>query len=451
MIEEIIENIISKYENDIVVLDSFLQWALNPTSMSAGYGIDANYRYIEQNLLNSYNPSDSDLKRVMDLLKDEINKIMEYKEDDHSVYDFRKRIKNELSKEKYVEVFQDFYLDKIKNSNENIKNFLRIYSYSPVKTFPCLCVQYNAIYGKDINIDELVNLGILKPLLWISSGKSRRQEETPVMFPFLERITDRMDNTFFDKMKKLLGLSRMHPKKPDIDEYFEKLVKDKKFETFMFLKDLYEKEKIYTYVLEDKGKVSSEKGIIGVYKSPYSLNPYGGISYLIKDELFSVIDKYFERLLDLYTQNIINILEYENNYGKLPSKKELIREFDISISEIDTYDKWINEIPIDDFSDDNLIKTLATNAIRKVEDPSLLGLLRTCGYNIEIARKVGKHLIDQHLIKDLRRVPNETDSLKTMRQTSKTKNEKEKICPECSTPLDDRENMEYCPFCGKKL
>jgi len=127
----------------------------------------------------------------------------------------------------------------------------------------------------------------------------------------------------------------------------------------------------------------------------------------------------------------------------------MIRDFDIPISEIETYENWINELPPNNFSDDNLVMEQATKAIRKIEEPSLLDLLKTCGYNIETARKVEKYLIDQNLIKEVKRVPNGTESLKPMKKSSKIKNEKEKVCPECSTPLDDRDNMEYCPFCGK--
>jgi len=243
MTEEIIKGIISKYEDDILILDSFLQWTLNPTSMTAGYGIDANYWYIERNLSETYNLSDSECELIMDKLKNEINKILEYKENKYSIGKFRKSIKNELSKEKYVKTFQDFYVKKIKKSDKSIKNFLKLYLHSPAKVFLYLCVQYNAIYGKDINIEKLTELGLVKPLLWISSGTSRDQHETVELFPFLERIATRGDNRFLNKVKKLLGLNKWFPKKPNIEEYFEKLIKDKKFKTFKFIWELYRKEK----------------------------------------------------------------------------------------------------------------------------------------------------------------------------------------------------------------
>ncbi|MCP6719443.1 MAG: hypothetical protein KJI71_04425 [Patescibacteria group bacterium] len=41
---------LNKHKKNIVMLDGFLQWALNPTSMTAGYGFEVNYDHIMKNL-----------------------------------------------------------------------------------------------------------------------------------------------------------------------------------------------------------------------------------------------------------------------------------------------------------------------------------------------------------------------------------------------------------------
>lgn len=45
-----VSSIVERYSSDEIMLDALLQWASNPTSMSAGYGLEENYPFIAKNL-----------------------------------------------------------------------------------------------------------------------------------------------------------------------------------------------------------------------------------------------------------------------------------------------------------------------------------------------------------------------------------------------------------------
>ncbi len=168
--------------------------------------------------------------------------------------------------------------------------------------------------------------------------------------------------------------------------------------TINFLKNLYQ-EKKKEISTGSNSQIKPYFGIIGIY------NNYAGISFLIADELFDLTENYISEELIEKTQKIIKILEFEIKNGRLPSKTEMIRDFSLYIDEIDEYLILINEIPFESFSDDQDIKNKATNTIRLLETLTLYDILKTMNFDINVAKKVGKYLIDNKLIEDLLRIP----------------------------------------------
>ncbi len=88
MAEEIIIDLIKKYNKDIVMLDALLQWALNPTSMSADYGIKENYPYIKKNLKLTHLISDSKAEELINKLELECGTFLKLKKDKYSIGNF---------------------------------------------------------------------------------------------------------------------------------------------------------------------------------------------------------------------------------------------------------------------------------------------------------------------------------------------------------------------------
>ena len=220
--------------------------------------------------------------------------------------------------------------------------------------------------------------------------------------------------------------------------------------TINFLKDLFKKNGICTLIYKNT-KITPHKGIIGIYTTPDPEFRYAGISFLIQKQIFNVIGEYIAEELKEKTQKVLKILEYEIKHGEQPSNKEIIRLFDINIDEIEEYERLINELPFESFSDNQDIKNNASEAIKQIDEPSLYDLLKTLQFDIETARMVGKYLIDSKMINELSRVPIEITSKTSLKPASESLKYKEIICNNCRTPLSDRENPEFCPYCGSSL
>jgi len=381
-----IKELIKKNTNDIIMLDGLLQWALNPTSMSAGYGIEENYPYIERNLKTTHELTSIEAKNIIEILKADCDKLIELSQDKDDIGNFQKLIIEELSNYQYIKLFKDFFLKRKKKSSIKVINFLNIYKNCPLKNYPCLNVQYNAIYRKELPEEDLIHLGILKPLYWISSGSSGDKEIIPKFIPFLDNI---MAN---------LKLKKWRPDKPNVKEFLSNLIATRDLNTYAFLKELHEKNKLCTLLSKKKSEITPKKGVIGIFPSQDSELQYAGVSFLIQKQLFDLIDEQIIEDLKIKTQKIIKILEYEIERGEIPSHKEIVRNFDVNIDEIEEYEKLINELPFDSFSDNQEIIVKASEAIKQFNEPSLYDLLKTLHLNIETARMVGKYLIDKNMI-----------------------------------------------------
>ena len=436
MAEEIIKEVITKYRKDIVMLDGLLQWALNPTSMSAGYGIEENYPYIERNLKIVHELTSSEANEAVETLRLECNKFLEFQKNKYDIDNYQKIIRDELSKLEYIKLFENLLLKRSKKSNKNAIRFLNLYKNCPVQNYSCLNVQYNAIYGEEIQEEDIIHLSILKPLYWISSGKSRNTEIIPKYVPFLDSIMDK------------LKLKKWKPDTPNIKDFIETLKMTYNINTLNFLKDLFERNELYTLIYKKGQKITIQKGITGIYSSHNPEFAYVGISFLIQKELFSLIKEYIVEELKEKTQKVIKILEYEIKDGQQPSDKEMIKFCDVHISEINEYEMLINVLPSESFSDDQDISNKADEAIKQFDVPSLYDLLKTLQYDIKSARRVGKYLIDSNMIKELARVPKEVASSTPLKPSVRSSKFENIICNMCKTPLSDRENPVFCPYCG---
>jgi len=436
MAEKIINELIKNYEEDMVMLDGLLQWAMNPTSMTAGYGIEANYPYIERNLKIAHDLTSSEAKKAIEKLKTDCDKLMELKQDKYDIDNFRKIIKDDLSKQQYIKLFKNFFLKKKKKSSENAIRFLNIFKNCPIKNYSCINVQYNAIYGEELPEDDIIRLGILKPLYWISSGSSGDKEIIPKFLPFIDDILDN------------LKLKKWRPEKPKVKEFLNHLINKHDLNTLNFLKLLFERNEICTLEYKKNLRITPKKGFIGIFSSPNPEFQNVGISFLIHEQLFKLIEEYIAGELLEKTQKIIEILEYEIKHEEQPSNKEIVRQFDVNIDEIEEYEKLINELPFNSFSDNQDIKNKASEAIKQFDEPSLYDLLNTLQFDIKTARMVGKYLIDTNMIDELLRVPKEIASSTSLKSSSSSLKYEEIICNNCKTPLSDRKDASYCPYCG---
>lgn len=446
------DNILHKFEDDIIILDGLLQFSINPTSMSAGYGVYENLPYIKKNLKTTYHLKATEIDEIMDIFKKEIKKILDLREDKYTIEKIRVYIQKELKKDPYKTLFKNSIVDKINNSDDEIKHFIQIYRKAPEKNFPCLCVQYNAIYRKEISHEKLIRAGILKPLYWISSGTSSPRE-IPLSSPFLEEAIEELLDKFIPKLKRFLRIKLWRPNQPDVKKEMQKLMEENDLDTFQFLESLYEGNHICILLFEKKEKeIKRIPGMIGLYHSPYSRMVYGGISFLLKDEIFKYVMLQKKEKLERDTKRIIKILEFFIQNEELPSKKQMIRDFGLHIDEIETFKTYLYELPPTDFSDNEVIKNKATKAFQEVKYPSLYDLLTTCQYDIKTAREVAKCLKDEGLIEGFTLIP-ECKELISISSESQDKRRQKTVfrCENCGVEIDANRNSEYCPYCGTEI
>lgn len=86
----------SRHSSNEIMLDAFIQWASNPTSMSAGYGLEENYSLIASNLQDRYGLSSSQASDYIDGLRHDCEHILEATND---VYQVRSELLKHLQGE----------------------------------------------------------------------------------------------------------------------------------------------------------------------------------------------------------------------------------------------------------------------------------------------------------------------------------------------------------------
>jgi hypothetical protein len=83
-----------KFTDDIeklAVIDAFIQFSQNPTSATAGYGIEQNYSFISQNLSKRYAFGKTSAETIVTFVRDSFEKMKQVNDD---VYFWRRSIKD---------------------------------------------------------------------------------------------------------------------------------------------------------------------------------------------------------------------------------------------------------------------------------------------------------------------------------------------------------------------
>ena len=425
-----VEQLLNKYRKNIVMLDGILQWALNPTSESAGYGFEKNYSLIMKNLKITHELSMSEVEKIIKVLKEELSELVKK---EGEIYDIRKKIITEINKSHYT-IFFKFIKRRISKAGEEVINFLNIYKNHPVD-YNNLQAQFNAIYGINVDESKIIHAGILKVLYWISSGNIANSSSSPELIPFLDKIIEGL------KLK-------WNPDKVNVKKYVKNLKENNKLDVVHFLVGLIERNEIYMRYF-NKSNISNlrQKGFIGIYDTPHQ--SYKDrlsivcVSFLIKDELFNAIEILVEEMNEELTKKIVRLLEYEIENKKEASDKEIIRIAGIGIDELDEFKELTSELPQESFDGNPEIVKMATETINKFDNPTLYDLLNSLKFDIKTARKIGKYLVEKKMIESLSRIEGSVPS-----ETSLKSRPVEIYCEECRTVLTDRENPKFCPLCG---
>jgi len=121
VLQEILEkNLPAKFTQDLVrlaALDAFVQFAQNPTSVSAGYGIEENYPLIGKNLAKRYELERIVVDAILNFLKESFNRMEEV---NYDVYFWRDAIQDYI-KSKHINEFLEWYDSFYKGLSEEEK------------------------------------------------------------------------------------------------------------------------------------------------------------------------------------------------------------------------------------------------------------------------------------------------------------------------------------------
>lgn len=198
-----LRDFVGRYSDDVVMLDAIYIWSQNPTSKSAGYGVDENYHHIEQTLKSRYDSTltkqtiqDRDFEEIVGILQNEMAEITDEYIQSHSdaIYkirsdieelyeelgldeEFRDRVKSRIQKldersQKGVLLLSELLKSKFGLDSEEVKTSVRTRHLTDFSHY------FQALFEQEAPENELfVEAGILNRLLWISSGSSREEPE----------------------------------------------------------------------------------------------------------------------------------------------------------------------------------------------------------------------------------------------------------------------------------
>jgi hypothetical protein len=196
-----VQEMLAKYSNNEVMLDAWIQWASNPTSKSAGFGLEENYSFIRSNLLQRYSISREDAEKYVNALKDENDKL---RNSEYSIYDLQKEIIEQAeSNRTWCRILKE----KLEKSSVDAKRVAYLLitlksrgfeiNYSPqwfrfgLDSLDQFFAYYTAAYGKMYSNsieDELFRIGVWNKL-WYKPVKSSGRVQTVIApLPKLEEL-----------------------------------------------------------------------------------------------------------------------------------------------------------------------------------------------------------------------------------------------------------------------
>ncbi len=292
LLQEIFDQISEKFDSDIkrlAVFDAFVQFAQNPTSMSAGYGVGENYPYIERNLVERYGLGKVVANAVISFLKNSVQRMREINYN----FDFWRKSVADYVVRRYGTEFIEWYLSMYKrlSEDERVKFLFLSYGLLIVDRVEVLSRWYACFFDKEEKLKEndikslLIRFG-LGNILYYRTARGYT-DKVFVKTLFLKELDER----FREKI----------PVKIDqIEEFFNQLSLDD-----LKILDMCSKED--APILENRvGRVSrSARLIVEASKSYFAISPFAlkVLRDLIrerKEELTSGWKVKFDELLNAF-------------------------------------------------------------------------------------------------------------------------------------------------------
>jgi hypothetical protein len=290
-----------KFTDDIdklAVIDAFLQFSQNPTSATAGYGVEQNYSFISQNLSKRYNLGKTRAETIVTFIRDSFEKMRQV---NYDVYFWRDAIRDYI-REKYIEEFLQWYNSLYKNLNEveKPKFLFLLYGMPKITSTNELHKWFMCFFDKEEKTSEAelkdlaIKLGLGNILYYRSTGGYEESEF--VRYPFLDQLGKRFEKETLVEDDRIKG-------------FFESLTLDN-----MKLLEKCLKETVP--VLECRlGRVTQTATfILETSKSYFAASPFsmGRLGELIKSrklELTKVWKEKFDNVLNSFVKEVYPFAE----------------------------------------------------------------------------------------------------------------------------------------------
>ena len=354
---EAIEELLKKFETDIIMLDALYQWASNPTSPTAALtrGCSANHELIKRNIEKRYNLDSDKAEEIYNRL---IQEIEDAGIDFATGYlEWKEYIKNIIN-EKYGEVLREKTIERLNKASQEAKYI--VWLYCKVKDeyglFPStadyddwiigsmykFAAIFNATFNsaitptrKTIAIDVLIEIGFINKLNWITADCNKDRDE--YIFPeYLKPLILEID--------KYTPL----PDLPDYEKYINALFDKKIMDALICLDELLHKGyvseivTIYGKTIVDKlhGKLIPNPYIIGKSGNDVAINPR--IYESFKEIFFERKAKELKKGNEIDVA--LNQLAEEKYYPELSVSEEEFELFNASRTWlVDSHDKSLAE------------------------------------------------------------------------------------------------------------
>lgn len=325
-LQEIIKELLKKFSSDIISLDILVQFSMNPTSSTAGYELERNRSYIEDNLVKTYLISKEESAEKCNNVYDSLNPIIKK----FTVYEIEKNIEEAINND-YLTIFIDFFKQKLKNAPLKIHKLLYLLKKYPNSPWYSLKALYVATFDEDITVDEVISFGILKDLYWAHSKKPK-DEVFHIFLPF------------FTKIMVEIQFQEFIIPKPDIQSYIETLSSQ---EIEELIRICQSEIPITTYYSGQSRSLRDYKYIIGSYSRYDRDGDYLielGISVNIIEDLNSILAKKLKAKYKEESEIVLKILEFELKHKNLPNKVDLVRKMKVPINLVDYYLELVSDL-----------------------------------------------------------------------------------------------------------
>jgi len=299
-IPELAEQLVKKYESRPAVLDGLLQLADNPTSMSAGYGIEENLPLIKSNLSARYGSSEN-IEEIFQTLVREKNRIMT--EARTEIYSAEAALRDALQNSP---VLEDHFINRVKSlsviekqvvsglSQLDLEKTFTVMTASPIAQSwgGKMLIAYVLALGMDIPAHEiepiLIKSGFANRLKWISSGGGHNITQ-PLVIPY------------YVKRKKAELASLSSPVSKDLTEILNNLVSKNGYSELAALDEVSELGGIVQQRPDLEG-LPAWKGIIGKYEGSVAISP------LLQGRLKNELDRIKSELTTKFRNKLASVM-----------------------------------------------------------------------------------------------------------------------------------------------